>query len=244
MTRSLYQDETVIIPFILVILHYRDRIAVGPDRCIHVDAACLHGRAGTLRMGAPLQIAFTAHPAWPGPQAEGLVVAGQENLALQLAGNAGGTGRVPAMDQQCVFVTADHLPRFQVGRRVRGATETRVVAAAPEPAFHSHPWRRDDAFRFHQLRLNCAQFTGTMNDRLDILFGHLLISLILCSSPNGVADDLPVKRERPIFLLAGALTLETSEQKINRSYNLVALLLERANLLTQDMQINAGQFSS
>jgi hypothetical protein len=168
---SLDQHQAVVICVVRVILHHLNGVAVGPDRGIHVDAAGLHGGARLLGVAASLGITFRAQSAWPASQAKGLVKAGQEYAAFQVADDSGGTADLLAVDEDGVLVTGDHLPRLQVGGRMRRAAEARVIAAAAVPAFESDPGRSDDTGRFDQLGFQRPQFAGVTDEGLNGCFG-------------------------------------------------------------------------
>lgn len=169
--RSLDQHQAVVIGVVRGILHHLDGVAVGPDRGIHIDTAGLHGGARLLGVDASPGSTFRAQLAWPASQPKGLVKAGQEYAAFQVADDSGGAADLLAADQDGVLVTGDHLTRLHVGGRMRGAAEARVIAVAAVPAFESDPGGGDDAGRCDQLGFQRPPFAGVADEGLDGCLG-------------------------------------------------------------------------
>ena len=171
---SLDQHQAIVISVVRIILYNFYRIAVGPDRGIHVDTAALHGWARLLGVDASLDITFIAQFAWPASQAKGLVKASQEYPAFQVADDSGKHADLLAVDQDGVLVTGDHLPCLQVGGRMRRAAEAGIIAAAAVPAFEPDPRRGDDTCRIDQLGFQRPQFAGVADEGLNGCFGDHL----------------------------------------------------------------------
>jgi hypothetical protein len=160
LTLSLNQHQAVVIGIIRVILHHLDGITVSPNGGEHVDSTSLHRGARFLVMDASLAITLLAQSTWRASKAKGLVKAGKEYAAFQVADDSGGASDNLAVDQECMLVTGYHLTRFQVGGRMRRAGEACVIAVAAIPTFNPNPGRGDNAGSFDQFGFQRPQFLG------------------------------------------------------------------------------------
>ena len=150
---SIDEDKPVIVRIAGIVLDNLDRKAMGAGGGIDVDTAGFHGGTRLIPMAALFRRARPAYPARAGAKTKGLVVPGEEYLALQLDDDPRRTGVPFAVEEEGACIAVDDLLGLPRGRGMRRAAVALVVAVAAELAFHAHPWGGDNAGGWYDLRI-------------------------------------------------------------------------------------------
>ena len=144
---SFDQHEAVVVLRAGVVADDLDGEAVAAGGGVDVNAGGFHGGSGLVWVEAVIEVAFVAEIARAGAEGEGLVVAGEEDLALEVSDDLLDGAPVPfagAVDEERGLVAVEDSAGLLRRRGMGRASEVLAVAAAAVLAFEANPGGGDD----------------------------------------------------------------------------------------------------